>query len=47
MLHHRGPWLVPISLVAAMLLLVIVVAGEEFRFPVPVVLFLSVWAWPA
>jgi hypothetical protein len=46
-LHHRGPWLVPIRLVAATLLLVIVFGREEFRFLVPVVLFLSVWVWPA
>jgi hypothetical protein len=42
-LHHRGPWLVPINLVVATLLLVIVFGGGGFRFPVPVVPFLSVW----
>jgi Dolichyl-phosphate-mannose-protein mannosyltransferase len=41
-LHHRGPWLVPISLVAATLLLVVVFGGG-FRFLVPVVPFLSIW----
>jgi hypothetical protein len=41
-LHHRGPWLVPISVVAATLLLVVVFGGG-FRFLVPVVPFLSIW----
>jgi hypothetical protein len=41
-LHHRGPWLVPISIVAATLLLVLGFGGG-FRFLVPVVPFLSIW----
>jgi hypothetical protein len=41
-LRHRGPWLAPISLVAATLLLVVVFGGG-FRFLVPVVPFLSIW----
>jgi hypothetical protein len=41
-LHHRGPWLVPISLVMATLL-VVVVFGGGFRFLVPVVPLLSIW----
>jgi hypothetical protein len=41
-LHHRGPWLVPISLVVATLLVVLVFGGG-FRFLVPVVPFLSIW----
>jgi hypothetical protein len=41
-LHHRGPWLVPISFLAATLLLVVVFGGG-FRFLVPVVPFLSIW----
>jgi Dolichyl-phosphate-mannose-protein mannosyltransferase len=41
-LHHRGPWLVPISLVAATLLLVVVFGGG-FRFLTPVMPFLSIW----
>jgi 4-amino-4-deoxy-L-arabinose transferase-like glycosyltransferase len=41
-LHHRGPWLVPISIVAATLLLVVGFGGG-FRFLVPVVPFLSIW----
>jgi hypothetical protein len=42
LLHHRGPWLVPISLVLATLL-VVVVFGGGFRFLVPVIPFLSIW----
>jgi 4-amino-4-deoxy-L-arabinose transferase-like glycosyltransferase len=41
-LHHRGPWLVPLSFLAATLLLVVVFGGG-FRFLVPVVPFLSIW----
>ena len=41
-LHHRGPWLVPSSIVAATLLLVVGFGGG-FRFLVPVVPFLSIW----
>jgi len=41
-LHHRGPWLVPISIVAATLLLVLGFGGG-FRFLVPVIPFLSIW----
>jgi hypothetical protein len=41
-LHHRGPWRAPISLVTATLVTVVVFGGG-FRFLVPVVPFLSIW----